>query len=416
MDDKSSESHAMCTESKEKPDVLASLKRLSSWSKMKRVVALCLNIKRVAAGLLKPHQLSPAELQAAEDVIVKIVQTQSFSQDMELLSAESPVLRTSSLAKLDPFLDQQGILRVGGRLKSSSLPYHIKHPALLPKDHPVTNAILHYFHRKTAHQGRSTTLHEARNHGFWIVNAGHAIGKIVANCVVCRKKRGLTSVQKMSDLPTDRLERCPPFTNVGADFFGPFIVKEGRKELKRWGCIFTCLYSRAIHLEVATTLSTDGFINVLRRFISLRGAVKKLRSDQGTNFVGANNELKAALNEMDCAKVKRYLADQGCEFVFNPANASHMGGVWERPIRTVRSVLSSLLRDLGSQLDDDSLRTLMAEAAAIVNSRPLSVDNLNDPKDPIPISPNHLLTQKTSVVVPPPGDFQRTDVYSRKRW
>ena len=302
----------------------------------------------------------------------------------------------SNIVKLDPFLDESGILRIGCHLVNCDIAFGERHPALLPKKHPVTKAILYHFHQRISHQGRSTTLNEVRSQGFWIINAGHSIGGIISKCVTCRKLRGKTSAQQMANLPEDRLEACPPFTKVGMDFFGPFLIKERRSQIKRWGCIFTCLYSRAIHLEVATSLSTDAFINVLRWFVSLQGEVRRLRCDRGTNFVGADNELTAALNEIDKERVRRYLTEEHCEFVFNPANASHMGGVWECPIRTVHSILASLLRDLGTHLDDDSLRMLMAEAAAIVNSQPLSLDNLNDPTSLSPVTPNHQRHNTTS--------------------
>ena len=103
-------------------------------------------------------------------------------------------------------------------------------------------------------------------------------------------------------------------------------------------------------------------------------------------------------------------------FKMNVPAASHMGGVWERQIRSVRSVLSSLLQDNGEQLNDESLRTLMCEAEAIVNSRPLTVNQLADPDSPSPLTPNHLLTMKSRVVLSPPGVFQPADVFCRKRW
>ena len=160
----------------------------------------------------------------------------------------------------------------------------------------------------------------------------------------------------------------------------------------------------------------DSFINAMRRFISLRGTVSQLCSDMGTNFVGASRELSEALKEIDCERVREYLVRNGCEFVFNPPHASHMGGVWEHQIRTVRNILSALLKDHGSQLDDEGLRTLMAEASAIVNSRPLTVETLHDPLSSAPLTPNHLLMMKPSVMVPPPGEFQAADVYCCKRW
>ena len=161
------------------------------------------------------------------------------------------------------------------------------------------------------------------------------------------------------------------------------------------------------------------FINALRRFINRRGKVRQLRCDQGTNFVGGKNELSAALKEVNTDSVRKFLLSQDCdliEFKMNVPSASHMGGIWERLIRTVRSVLSGLLEDHARQLDDEALRTLFTEAENIVNSRPLTVDNLSDPDSPEPITPNHLLTCKSKVVLPPPGNFTRPDLYSKKRW
>ncbi|KAK3742214.1 hypothetical protein QZH41_000663 [Actinostola sp. cb2023] len=206
----------------------------------------------------------------------------------------------------------------------------------------------------------------------------------------------------MADLPKDRLESAPPFTSCGVDYFGPFLVKVGRKEVKRYGVLFTCMASRAIHLEIANSLDTDSFINAYRRFVSRRGPIRQLRSDQGTNFVGARRQLKEALAEMDQDSVKAELLKDNCdwiEFKMNVPSASHMGGAWERQIRTVRNVLSSLLQDNGAQLDDESLRTLMCEAEAIVNSRPLTVDQLTDPESSGPLTPNHLLTMKKEYLV-----------------
>ncbi|XP_068712844.1 uncharacterized protein [Montipora foliosa] len=223
----------------------------------------------------------------------------------------------------------------------------------------------------------------------------------------------------MSDLPPERLTPSPLFTYTGMDVFEPFYIKEGRKELKRWGLIFTCLASCAIHLETLNAMTTDSFLNGLRRFISRRGKVRQLRSDQGSNFVGAKNELSNALKELDQTPLREYLTAQDCDWIeisLNVPHASHMGGVWERQIRTTRSVLPSLLLDHGTQLDDEALCTLMTEAESIVNCRPLTVENLTDQLASEPLTPNHLLTLKTQIVLPPPGKFESPDLYSRKRW
>ena len=316
-------------------------------------------------------------------------------------------------------MDDDGVLRVGGRLHQTELPYDVKHPVLLPKKAHLTDLVIRHFHQRTGHQGRARTHAESRSSGFWIVNGSSLIGHHISKCVTCRKLRASPQQQVMAELPTDRFEQVPPFTFSAVDYFGPFYIKEGRKEMKRYGVLFTCIASRAIHLEIATSLTTDSFLNAYRRFVCRRGPIQQLRSDQGTNFVGAKNELEAALHEMNHNKIQRELLKDNCDWFawkMNVPHASHMGGVWERQIKTVRSVLTGLLENHGNQLDDESLRTLMIEAEAIVNSRPLTTDDLTDPDSQDVLTPNHLLTMKSSIILAPPGNFQRADVYSKKRW
>ena len=123
----------------------------------------------------------------------------------------------------------------------------------------------------------------------------------------------------MADLPEDRLEPAPPFTFSAVDYFGPWYVKEGRRELKRYGVLFTCLSSRAIHLEVSNSLDTDSFLNAYRRFVCRRGPVRQLRSDQGTNFIGAMNELQQAVTELNHERIREELLSNNCDWVeFKP--------------------------------------------------------------------------------------------------
>ncbi|XP_037794177.1 uncharacterized protein LOC119589653 [Penaeus monodon] len=254
-----------------------------------------------------------------------------------------------------------------------------KHPAILPKDSHITEMI-----------GRGITSNELRASGYWIIGGSSVVGRHISKCVICKKLRGKFQEQKMSDLPPERLEPAPPFTYCGVDYFGQFFVKEGRKEIKRYGVLFTCMTSRAIHLETANTLETDSFLNAYRRFIGRHGPVRQLRSDQGTNFVGAKNELQQCLQEMDQEKLKGELLKENCDWItfeMNIPHASHMGRVWERQIRTVRNILTALLYHHGRQLDDESLRTFMVEAETIVNSRPLAADNISSSYSLEPLTP-----------------------------
>ncbi|XP_047674529.1 uncharacterized protein LOC125145500 [Tachysurus fulvidraco] len=333
---------------------------------------------------------------------------------MDILSHDK-LPNNHPLFQLDPVL-QDGVLRVGGRLKKANLSLDLKHPVILPKAGVVTHLILGYCHDKTQHQGRGQTLNELRANGYWVIGGSKVIANYIKQCVTCRRARRPTETQRMADLPINPTEPSPPFSYCGIDCFGPFHTKQGRKEQKRYGLIFTCLSSRAVHVEMLDDLTTDAFINALRCFIAICRAVREIRSDQGSNFVGAKNELSRALKEVDKDRLTAYLAQKQCDFTMNVPDASHMGGIWERQIRTVRSVLSWVLSQSAGRLDDASLRTFFYEAMSIINSRPLSVNTLNDPKSLEPLTPNHLLTMKASVPLPPPGKFVAEDMYARKRW
>ncbi|XP_068074145.1 uncharacterized protein [Danio rerio] len=394
-------------------DILSRFRRFSCWSMLLKVVA---RIKRL--GLKQKcstDHITVEERQRAAEVVIKLMQQEAFSKEMRMIENGIALPNSSALYQLDPVLDK-GLLRVGGRLKKSSLSQDLKHPVILPRDSYITKLILSHYHAKICYQGRTQTQMQLRMNGFWVIGGSKSVAKLIHKCVQCRRLRRPTEEQRMAELPKERVEVSAPFTFCGMDCFGPFVVKRARKEYKRYGLIFTCLSSRAVHIEMIEDLSTDAFINALRCFISLRGAVCKLYCDQGTNFVGARNEFKDCLKQVDIKTLEVFLAEKQCEFAFNAPSASHTGGVWERQIRTVRSVLNATIALCPGRLDDASLRTLFYEAMAIVNSRPLTVDGINDPNSLEPLTPNHLILMKSDVALPPPGKFVKEDMYATKRW
>ncbi|XP_023197668.1 uncharacterized protein LOC111610010 [Xiphophorus maculatus] len=402
----------LATDVKCSNDILNRLNRFSSWTTLLKVVA---RIKRLGSKQQHGEHVTVDEREKAAETVIKIVQQQTFPNEVKLLKGEKNIPNTSALFSCDPIWSE-GLLHVGGRLKQSSLCLKVKHPVILPNNSHITKLIVSHYHAKTCHQGRGQTQMELRTNGFWVIGGSKLVAKMIRDCVFCRKLRRPTEKQRMADLPKERVESSAPFTYSGMDCFGPFIVKKARKEYKRYGLIFTCLYSRAVHIEMLEDLSTDSFINALRCFISIRGAVRQLHCDQGSNFVGARNEFTQALKQCDTKLLEVFLTDKQCEFVFNSPSASHAGGIWERQIRTIRNVLNATFAQCSGRLDDASLRTLLYEAMAIVNSRPLTVDGINDPRALEPITPNHLIMMKSKVSLPPPGVFVKEDLYATKRW
>lgn len=389
------------------------LSKFSSWSRATRAVARLLRWINKNKG---NYLTTVTERRKAERVIVKAVQREAYEDEMSIISQGKNVPQNNELYTLDPFIGEDGVLMVGGRLDNSSSSYTFKHPMVLPKSHPITKMIIADCHEKVKHQGKGFSMNEIRSNGFWIPGLNKVVASSIQQCVICRKQRRPTEEQRMADLPTSRVDPSPPFSYCGMDCFGPYLVQQGRSTHKRYGLLFTCFCSRAVHIEMLTDLSTDSFINGLRCFISIRGAVMQIKSDQGSNFIGARNEFREALKEVDHERIAAFLSNKQCDFVMNAPHSSHAGGVWERQIRTIKAVLNSTLSLSPGRLDDPSLRAFFYEAMAIVNNRPLTVENISDPNSLDPLTPNHLLTLKSTVALPPPGKFTREDLYTRKRW
>ena len=214
--------------------------------------------------------------------------------------------KTESLFRLDPFIDEDGLMRDGGRLQRSDLLLGERHPIIIPRTGHITELIVRFYHEEVCHLGRGMTLNHLRQNGFWIIGGTAAVACRIRNCVICKRRRGTVASQKMADLPAERLAQEPPFTYCGADLFGPFLIKAKRSMIKRYGVLFTCLSSRAIHLEIAHSLDTSSFLNAVRRFLGRRGPIKRLFSDCGSNILGAKNSLLAALKEMNQTEIKDF--------------------------------------------------------------------------------------------------------------
>ncbi|XP_042611086.1 uncharacterized protein LOC109074690 [Cyprinus carpio] len=393
--------------------------RFSSWSRLTRAVARLLHVAR---SLHKPAHdaecvgwhyckkgITSAELTEAEHVIIKSVQCEVYAEEMTCFESKQDLPGSSPLKKLHPVRDKEGLLRVGGRITHSNLPADETHPILIPGKHHLAVLLIRHHHEQVKHQGRHFTEGAVRGSGLWIVGAKRAINSLIYKCVTCRKLRGRSEQQQMVDLPPERLQQEPPFTYVGLDVFGPWEVvarrtRGGIANSKRWAILFTCMSTRAVHLEVIESMTASSCINALRRFFSIRGPAKQIRSDRGTNFVGATNELKLAPDAQEDS-VNVYLLSQKCTWVFNPPHASNMGGSWERMIGTAWRILDSMLLQEGrSKITHEVLCTLMAEVMAIINSRPL-IPVSSDPEAPLILTPAMLLTQKIGTPPVPSGNF-----------
>ncbi|XP_077259080.1 uncharacterized protein LOC143895662 [Temnothorax americanus] len=311
------------------------------------------------------------------------------------------------LRQLAPFVDARGVLRVGGRLTHSAISHEAKHPALLPGKHRLTELIVERTHRLHLHPGRRA-LHYLLLQHFWILEAHQAIKRCLSRCYQCFRANPRTLQPPMADLPLDRVRQAKPFSIAGVDYAGPFFVynrrSRGATPFKAYVCIFICFTTKAVHLELAFSLSTDSFLSALRRFIARRGRCSRIYSDCGTNFVGAQRELVSC---MEAASGRKQI-----QWSFNPPSAPHFGGLWEAGVKATKTHLK---RVVGAQiLTVEEFSTLLAQVESILNSRPLCPTS-SDPHDLGVLSPGHFITLEPLVAVPYP-DLDPVPIGRLDRW
>ena len=245
-------------------DIVTSLEeRISSWPRLKRIVALVLCFKKKALDCIRGKSSTkeldhtrqhsvPLDLEGikmAEDVI-RSVQRRHFGEELISLGKGKCLKSCSSIVKLDPFIDDEGILRVGGRIKRSAVAIEMQHLVVLPKSSRIAELVVRWCHGQVAHAGQGMAMNQIRSSGFWVTRCKSLVRYIILKCVRCKQLRRRLQQQKMADLPKERMSEEPPFTYCGVDLFGSFLVKDGWKEVKTYGALYTCLSSRAICLFV----------------------------------------------------------------------------------------------------------------------------------------------------------------------
>ena len=399
---------------KPETSLVEQFKVYSSWQKLLDVVSWILRfISNARSKENKLHgYLTVPELKASMKAIIKLSQAESFSQELQQLKTKGQVSTSSQLLQLQPFVSEEGIILVGGRLRKADISMDAQHPIILHGCSWISKLLVTHEHRLNCRDGIESLVANIRQR-FWIIGVRMLTKRVIKNCLDCKRRNAKPQVPIMADLPSFRVRKgCPVFYYSGVDFFGPIPVKFRRGTTKRWGSIFTCLSTRAVHLEVAEGLDTDSFINTLRRFVNRRGHPKMITSDCGSNFKGASKELKAALMELDQTKIGSNAAEQEIEWKFNPPDAPHMGGAWERLIRSIKRPLYAMLNN--QTVTDFQLLTIFTEVESIVNSRPLTPTS-DDVNDYSALTPNHFLLGRSNKNLPISDNFE-TNITSRKRW
>ncbi|XP_073725195.1 uncharacterized protein [Misgurnus anguillicaudatus] len=361
----------------------------------------------------EPGEPTAGTYQAAETYILQKIQDESFQEELQRLKSGKDLQRSSRLLTLAPEYDEaSNLLRVGGRLRrAETLDPAVKHPVVLDAKHPAVKLLLQDYDKNLCHPGPDRVFAEVRRQ-YWVLRGREAIRSLQHACMECQRLRAKPSVPKMADLPLARLRLYKPaFYSTRVDCFGPFLIKIGRRVEKRWGILYKCLTTRAVHIDLLHSLDTDSFLMSLRRFIARRGSPVELLSDQGTNFRGGERELREAFQSMSHDLQKR-LAPQKIAFHFNPPASPHFGGVGEREIRSIKMALSATI---GAQsVSEEVLRTVLIEVENILNSKPLGYVSSNV-ADLDPVTPNLLLTGRLDSSLPA-VIYPKEEGLSHRRW
>ncbi|XP_058827012.1 uncharacterized protein LOC131686993 [Topomyia yanbarensis] len=392
------------------------ISKFSSYTKLIRSTAYWLRLMTSLRSVNERGKngfLSTTELRQAELVIVRQVQRESFSKERNAISNGNNVIRSW----FNPTITDDGILRIGGRLGQSTESYQVQHPMILPSKHSLTDMVMQHYHEQLLHAGPQLLLATVRLR-FWPLGGRNAARKIVHRCLRCFRAKPSIIQQQMGELPSARVTVSRPFSRTGVDYFGPVYIREGRRRavLKAYVAVFVCMCTKAVHLELVTDLSTERFLQALRRFTARRGRCTDIYSDNGTNFVGARNQIRALFtllkDQNHQEAVIKECVNQGIHWHFNPPGAPHFGGLWEAAVRSAKFHLLRVLGGNSVSLEDFS--TLLVQVEGCLNSRPLTSLS-EDPTDLEPLTPAHFLTGGSLQAIPEP-DHSAIQINRLNRW
>lgn len=335
-------------------------------------------------------QLSIHEMNNALDFWIIASQKQAFPVEYEALAKKKEIPKYSRLRMLTPWIDELGLLRITGRLANSELPLSQKKPIILDYKGELAKRLAVKAHKELMHGGVQMCTPYLRQK-YWILQCRKLLRSTVHACMRCCRYREKHRTQLMADIPAYRLNPAPAFYHCGVDYAGPFDIKYGRNTtVKAYICVFVCMVTKAVHLELVSSLHSDSFLKALHRFINLRaGAVRHMYSDNGRNFVGADRALHEAAQEWLDAPVMAFLQNRSVEWHYNPPYAPHHGGLWEAAVKSTKHHLKRVCQKQLYTYED--MATLLTKISACLNSRPLTPMS-TDPTDLTTLTPGHFLT------------------------
>lgn len=315
------------------------LSRYNSFTKLVRVSARIRTLKKKS----KPKQLSLGEINDERMFWIRTVQSVNFSEELPLLRMGRELRSSSKLLQFNPFVDGNGVLRVGGRLKEALVDYDKKHPIIIPKNSILSNLIINDAHEITKHGGTQLTMTYIRTQ-YWIIDTQRMVRNQIHKCVTCHRYSKKMQTQLMGTLPDQRINMSRAFLHSGVNYAGPVQVltrkKPGKREVtKGYVAVFVCLCTKAIHLELVSDMSSERFLAAFARFYGRRGLPSDMYSDNSKTFIGANNEMSEDLTlikEVFEPQAADVMVKDNVRWHFIPPHAPHWGGIWEAGAKSMK--------------------------------------------------------------------------------
>jgi hypothetical protein len=387
--------------------IIAVTTKFSSLYKIQRTVAYVLrfisNIRKHKEDRLCQH-ITAVEMLSSLKVIIRTIQQKEFASELKSIKKGESICNKSPLKPLNVFIDADDILRVGGRIRNSSQAFDTKHQMILPKNNQFVQTLARHLHQQHGHVGQQALLAIIRQ-AYWPLRAKDLVKFVTRRCITCFKCQPKSVQQFMGDLPAVRVALHGAFIHVGVDYAGPLLLKLNRRTaIKSYVAIFICMATKAVHIELVSDSSTKAFLAALDRFIARRGHCQTLYSDNGSNFLGAKNELstlyRMVADPSHQHEVASRCAQQHIEFRFIPPRAPHFGGLWEAAVKSMKFHLTRIVGQ--TQLTFEEMATILTKIESILNSRPLVVAS-NDPEDPAALTPGHFLVGRPLIAVIEPN-------------
>ena len=305
-------------------------------------------------------------------------------------------------------------------MSHSKLSYSQMHPIVLHGTHPMTKLIIEAEHLRLMHAG-PTLLASSLSRRYHIIGLRKTVRSVTRQCVTCKRHSARPSDQLLRQLPAERVSPSSTFNKVGVDYAGPFQIKYGhvRKPtvLKAYICLFVCLAVKAVHLELVSDLTTEAFIAALCRFVARRGCPSLIWSDHGTNFVGANRELKELntflSHQITQGAVSEFCSTRNIEWKYIPERSPHFSGLWESAVKSAKNHLRRVVSPV--KLTFEEFTTILTQVEACLNSRPLVPINSADDDGIEVLTPGHFLIGKPLAALPDPQLSYRA-VSLLRRW